>query len=349
MKKHIAIVFLLFFLFAGCEKILLGPEPENTVRNNFNILWKTYDENYALFDARHINWDSLYMVYIAKITDQTTETQLWNISADLIAHLDDGHVCLINKAWNKAAQSSSIIRTRNADDFSLNLVKYKFLENYQTVGAGNITYGFIKNSTLGYIHISTFVSSITGNGIDWAYDIDKAIAALANCSAMIVDVRNNTGGLIVTENIISSAFIDHTITFFYSRCKSGPKHNDFASPRPVSVSPRSGIVPWTKKIAMLTNRFTASGGEYITQVFKNLPNSTQIGDTTLGAFGEITNMAELPNGWTFTYPSTLTTTPDGKSPEGIGIIPDVLIENTKADIETGNDRVVEYAIDYLLQ
>jgi hypothetical protein len=46
---------------------------------------------------RHINWDSLYTVYSTQITGETTEAELWEISAGLIAHLDDGHVCLINK------------------------------------------------------------------------------------------------------------------------------------------------------------------------------------------------------------------------------------------------------------
>ncbi|MHC1774923.1 MAG: S41 family peptidase [Lentimicrobium sp.] len=349
MKRNITLACLLLLLITGCEKALLGPGPENTATGNFNLLWKTLDENYAQFDARHINWDSLYTVYSKQITGETTEAELWDLSAGLIAHLDDGHVCLINKKWNKAAQSSSILRTRTADDFSPELVNSAYLGYHHTVGEGHITYGFVRNTSLGYIYISSFMASGTGDGTAWAYDIGKAIAALSGCSALIVDVRNNPGGLIATENIIGSAFTDHAITFFYSRCKTGPGHQDFGEPRPVTISPRSGIVPWTKQMVMLTNRFTASGGEYMTQLFKNLPNSTQIGDTTLGAFGEITNMAQLPNGWTFCYPCTLTTTPDGNCPEGKGILPDVLTENTKADIDAGNDKVMEYAIEYLLR
>jgi hypothetical protein len=347
MRKHVVTLILPIIIFSSCEKLFIGSEPDNTAKNNFYILWKTYDENYAGFGVRNINWDSLYCEYDARITSMTTEKELWDISAELISKLDDGHVCLINKEWTKAAQSSNIIRNRKADDFSLSLVKSKYLENYQSIGAGNITYGLMKNSNIGYIHISTFQSSGNGNGIDWAYDIDKAISELANCETMVVDVRNNTGGLIITENIISSAFIDHKITFFNSRRKTGPKHDDFGELLPVSVNPRPEIVPFTKRIAFLTNRFTASGGEYMTQVFKNLSYSTQIGDTTMGAFGEITSMSELPNGWTFTYPCTLTTTPDGKCPEGIGIIPDILVENTKVSIDAGNDKMIEYAIGYL--
>jgi carboxyl-terminal processing protease len=346
MRKKIVFILLSIALTA-CEKMFIGNEPENTPVNNFNILWKTFDENYAMFGVRHINWDSLYSVYSSKISDQTSEAELWNISAGLLSNLDDGHVCLLGKGWNKSAQSSKIIQTRNADDFSLELVRTNFIQSSKTVGAGNITYGLIKNENTGYIHISNFRSAGTGNGYDWAYDIDKALSELAACNALIVDVRNNTGGLIVTESIISSAFTDHKIIFFYSRRKTGPAHDNFGELRPVSVEPRSGSRPFTKKIAFLTNRFTASGGEYMTQLFKNLPNSVQIGDTTLGAFGEITNTAELPNGWTFLYPCTLTTLPDGSCLEGVGIVPDILIENTKADIDAKRDNVLNYAINFL--
>ena len=164
---------------------------------------------------------------------------------------------------------------------------------------------------------------------------------------MIVDVRNNGGGLRVTGNIINSAFIDREITYFYQRLKTGPGHNDFGDVRPISISPRSGVQRYTKKIALLTNRFSGSGSEYTAEVFKNLSYSIQIGDTTNGSFGEITQVAQLPNGWVFWYPCSLTTTPDGKSPEGIGIIPDILVENTRADINAGNDKVLSFAINYL--
>jgi C-terminal processing protease CtpA/Prc len=57
----------------------------------------------------------------------------------------------------------------------------------------------------------------------------------------------------------------------------------------------------------------------------------------------------LPNGWTFHYPCRLTTTPEGKCYEGIGIIPDYVVENTKADIDANKDNVMDTAIDILSQ
>jgi C-terminal processing protease CtpA/Prc len=78
-----------------------------------------------------------------------------------------------------------------------------------------------------------------------------------------------------------------------------------------------------------------------------LPYATQIGDTTLGCFGDIVGNHQLPSGWVFWYPIRLTRTPDGFCQEGIGIIPDILVENTKRDIDAGRDNVMQRAINYL--
>lgn len=334
-------------LFLSCERMLIGPKTENTAINNFNILWNTLNQNYPLFTVKHVNWDSLYTVYRGKISENTTKDELWDLTSDLILNLNDAHVTIFNKDFSKVVSASYIMRTRVPNNFSLDLVKSKFLQNEEIIGNGNITYGTIIGKNIGYIYIASFTSSNSGNGYEWAYDIDKAVNNLSHCDALIVDVRNNGGGVIVAERIIISAFIDHSITYLYSRQKTGPGHDDLGEKIPITVVPRNSSTPFTKKIALLTNRFTGSGAEYLTEAFKNLSYATQIGDTTIGAFGEITNTSELPNGWTYRYPCTFTTTPDGRCLEGIGIVPDVLIENTLVDIMTHHDKVLEYAINYL--
>ncbi len=345
MKKQNILILLFALLFAGCEEMLLGPEPINNPKSNFDVLWKTFDENYALFSVKSVNWDSLRTVYGSKINASTTSNELWDIMTGLLSNLNDGHTKLFNEDYSKSFNSSELAK-RTTNDFSLELIKTSKLENVNTVGFGLITYGKIKNNNIGYIHIASF--ALTGsNDLNWAYDIDKALTDLAVCKAIIVDVRNNGGGLRATGDIIASAFIDREITYFYQRTKVGPGHNDLSGKFPISISPREGILSYSKNTVLLTNRFSASGSEYLTEIFKNLSYTTQIGDTTFGAFGDIISIAQLPNGWTFTFPCRLTTTPDGNCYEGKGIVPDHLIENSAADIKSGKDNVINFAIEYL--
>ena len=344
--KYIATIILASVLIIGCEEKLLGPDAENTPQANFEILWKTFDDKYALFTAKHINWDSLHKAYGAMVTPSASEDRLWNACTGLLSDLDDGHVVLLNANCSRI-YSPGKVGQRKMDDFSLDLVKQKYLSGCNVVGDGRITYGRIRNCNEGYIHISSFTATNNGNGIDWAYAIDSAVTDLNDCTGMIVDLRNNGGGLRVTGNIIMSVFIDREITYFYQRLKTGPGHDDFGPVRAITISPRQHSAKYSGKIAVLTNRFSASGSEYAAQIFKNLSNATQIGDTTYGVQGEITADVEMPNGWVFWFPCTMTTTPDGVCHEGIGILPDVLVENSAADISAGRDNILAYAIKYL--
>jgi Peptidase family S41/Tricorn protease C1 domain len=352
MKKNIILAVMASIFLFGCEEKILGPQPENTPKSKFEILWKELDQNYPLFDIKHINWDSLHTAYGSMISANTADSALWNIMGGLISHLDDGHVTLFDKGYSKWINSSEISK-RPMNDFSLSLVESKFVSNWKPAGNGCFTYGKVNSSltgkTIGYIHIASFALSGQDNTANWAFDIDKIMQELQGADAMIIDVRNNSGGASLTGNVIASVFIDREITYFYQQVKTGPGHNDLGSKIPLTISLRKGAPSFLKKIALLTNRFSASASEHFAQVYKNLSYSTQIGDTTFGAFGDVLKTAELPNGWTFRYPCRLTTTPDGYCPEGTGIIPDILVENTKADIDAGRDRVLQYAINYLSQ
>ncbi len=337
---------MIMILLTGCENILLGPGPEDTPEANFDVLWKTIDEKYGLFPVCDVNWDLLYSVYRSQIDENTTSTELWDICCGLLSHLENGHVTLINKSYNNwySADNPS---TDIYKSFSINVVKTMYLDNPSVAGDGYVTYGRIRNSSLGYIHIKSFLG--VAGGRDWIRDLDEVIEDLDQCEGIIVDVRNNGGGFTRNDLYAASLFIDREITYYFSSLKTGPGPNDFGDPIAKIVNPHPGNAGYVKKNAVLTNRFTASGGEAFTLILNNLPYSTQIGDTTMGAIGEVSHVAQLPNGWTLNYPCTLSVLPDGTSPEGIGIAPDIEINNTLEDVNAGRDKVVEYAIECLTQ
>lgn len=341
--KHFLSITLILLLLSGCEKMLLGPEPENTPAGNFDALWKTIDEKYGLFPVFNINWDSLYTVYRGKINESTTDDELWNICCQLLSHLKNGHVEFVNKSFTFEYSPVTFSYERNT--FSIDLVRNKYLTNPAVCGEGYITYGKIKNNNIGYIYIGSFGGAL--NGKVWIKDMDAVIMDLLNCDGIIIDIRNNGGGFARNDLYAASFFIDREITYYYSRQKTGQGHNDFGDPIPKKVFPRTDNLKYLKKNAVLTNRYSVSGAEAFSLVLKNLNYSTQIGDTTLGAIGEVPQVAQLPNGWTLFYPCTLTTLPDGSSPECIGITPDIVINNTLSDINEGTDRVLECAVDYL--
>jgi carboxyl-terminal processing protease len=346
MNKNLPLILLASLLVSGCERMLLGPGPENTAAGNFDVLWKTIDEKYGQFPVKDVNWDSLYTVFRNQITPSTSEDELWKISTQLLAPLNDAHVALFNRGYT-AWYSPWDIDFERSKGFDLGLIKNKFLSNPAVSGEGIITWGTIINTNIGYINLSTFGAA--ANGRSWVYDIDNVLNELSSSDGIILDVRNNGGGFLVNALYVASAFVDSEITYFYSRLKTGPGHSDFGEPVAKKVFPRNTGPLYSGKTVLLTNRFSSSGSEVVAQIFKYVPSSIQIGDTTTGVVGEVTHVAQLPNGWTLNYPCTLTTTPEGNSPEGVGIIPDITIENTKTDVLAGNDKVLDYVIKHILK
>jgi hypothetical protein len=344
MRKIIALYILTAAICCGCEKIILGPGPENKPSDTFEVLWNTLDEKYALFPVKNVNWDSLHSVYANQIDANTTEEELWSICSQLLSHLKDAHITLFNSSYTRSYcpwQADENMKL----GFSIELIKNKFLVNPKTVGEGNITYGKIINTNIGYVYIATFFPS--QNGRDWIQDLDIVLQALHYSDGMIIDIRNNPGGFSRNDLYLASAFIDNEINYFNAWMKNGPGHDDFDGPFARVIVPRNDTLLFTGNKVLLTNRFSSSGSEVVALILKNAASSMQIGDTTTGCFGDVVHVAELPNGWTLNYPCVLYKTPAGESPEGIGVIPDICILNTKSDIEAGNDKVLKSAITSL--
>jgi len=335
------ILLFLCFIQLSCEEFILGPDPENTPANNFDILWGEFDRYYPSFISRNINWDSLYSVYRPQITRNTTEAELWYIICSMLYNFNDFHVALYNSDGSKAFSSSHFYP--NKFEFSLPLVISKYLNNkYKTAGEGNFTYARFPGDTVGYIHIKSF----DGND-NWYEDIDGIIRELSDTKAIILDIRNNSGGYVESSEYIGSVLIDHPVTYCKEITRNGPNHYDFTEPVYRTVEHRSNSPFYTKRIILLTNHVTASTAELFALFLKQLPNSEQIGGFTRGGLVGIRGF-QLVNGWLYFMPIIVGLTIDGENLQDIGVAPDINIVNTEEEVQYMHiDRQLEFTLQYL--
>ncbi|MFZ2489914.1 MAG: S41 family peptidase [Thermoanaerobaculia bacterium] len=162
---------------------------------NFEHVWKTLDKNYAQFGVKNVDWDALYRVYRPKVTPATTDEELWNIILDMMRNLNDNHVCLGDGTRRNCG---GVQDTRKPDDFSLDLVRSKYLKGGATdTLKGSFTYGWLAEG-IGYMHFSHFKA---GPG-PTTQSLDAALAKLAGARAMVVDVRGNPGGSGKTDEFV---------------------------------------------------------------------------------------------------------------------------------------------------
>ena len=172
--------------------------------------------------------------------------------------------------------------------------------------------------------------------------LNEFLDASMDTKGIIIDLRHNGGGDFTYCYAEIGRLIDEKRLAFSSRTKNGPGPDDFTSWTDWYVEPEGEY--FNKPIVLLIDRYTISAGERTVMAFMTLPNVTILGDTTSGAHATLVGK-ELANGWYYSLPIQNTLLPDGKSYEGVGLPPDILMTNEITDVKAGLDRTLEKAID----
>lgn len=337
-NKYLLLIAPLFF--AACEKIILGTDEENNPRNNFEIFWDDFDKHYGLFQARGWNWDSIYTVYSPQVTAQTTDGELWITCTEMIKYLDDGHTGLADPDKRISFSFGSELDEITEEELSLELIDDKYLEYSKSASEViDFYYGKIMNKDIGYIYLGNM-------DYENPSKIDDILQEIGSHKAIIFDIRNNTGGTDEFSERVASFFADGKHLIYTVEERNGPKHDDFGAKIPYYTKVNKNEL-FLKPVIVLTDRITVSAADVFLLHMKSFNHVIQMGDSTAGDFSDISMQRFLPNGWIYQYSIMMYLLPDGTSLDGIGHIPDVYIKNSTSDIETGNDLVIEKAIQYL--
>jgi carboxyl-terminal processing protease len=328
-----AAVIILIGAFIGVANAQQLSEPEK----NFEQLWKTYDRNYALFGPKRIDWDLLYKVYRPRVTPRTTDKELFDVMSSLLGNLNDNHVRLTSP---ERSFQSGILGQLKMEDFSVDLVKEKYLKGHYTELMNNVfQYGWLGDS-IGYFHFRNFSRIEESTAA-----IDQIVKEFKDAKGIIIDVRANGGGDDLVGKLIADRFADRKRLYMKTCIRNGPDHSNFSPWKYWYVEPEGGI-QFTKPVILLTHRFSVSAAENFTLAMRVLPNVTVVGDATSGVFADVYGDA-LPNGWRFSVPFKLFIDQEGFCWEGIGVPANIRQINTKDDIEAKQDKVLELAISLI--
>lgn len=332
---------IILVLLSSCEKESFG-QKTNTPTHNFELLWNEFDQYYGSFEAKGIDWDSLYSVYRPQVSDEMSEAEFYTVITSLLRPLNDHHITVFptNSSlprWSTDLENGLVIPEHFVD---LDVIKKNYLTDFHDANS-SVRYGWLPNK-IGYIQ---FAGYIANNAKIYEKSLNEAFRFFASAEGLVVDIRDIAGGFDPTVQYLAGRFADERRLFMTVRRKNGPNRTDFTAPVEWYVEP-TGKSQFTKPIALLTTNFTQSGGETFTLAMKTLPHVTQIGDKTSGAFSD-NIYRDLYNGWIYSLTIGDYRAADGKSYEGIGLVPDVQVVNTKETIAQGKDVVIEKAIEVL--
>ncbi|MEO0469066.1 MAG: S41 family peptidase [Bacteroidota bacterium] len=352
MKKITTYIIAIFLLgLTACEKTLLGPEEANDPENIFELVWKGFDENYALFSTTDLDWDEVYSRYRPQVTAQTTDDELWELFEKMLVELNDGHTSMIDYTGRRGISAVSGEAQDEADSlFDFQIVMQEYLTDPTIVGLSETSdEGFVYDmiGAVGYVLIPSMDGDATlTNAAAWTEGIDEVIASFGpNPQGIIVDIRGNGGGYDSNSKRLAGAFASERKLAYTVQTKNGPARDAFDEPKEHFVEPIG--TPYTGSVVLLTDRNSVSAAEIFTLLMTQNDNVVLVGDTTFGAFSDASFERFLPNGWVYNLSHQLYLDPNGDFLDGIGMAPDVLIKNTSADIANKRDAVLEKALELL--
>jgi len=320
---------------------------------NFEFLWKTFLDRYPFFELRKVNWRQQFETYRARVTNKTSDDELFEIFCDMLGPLNDGHVELIAKPSGKARKRH--FRPEKTPRFHQEFGKREIKQLFKTTAKTLVDNGFAlpKETEAWMLHYSRseefgYIRILELEGIKKK----KLIAALDQIArdfnelkGFIIDIRDNPGGDDSTVITIINRFCDHKRVAFHRKTKIGPEKDDLTPLKTWYLEPQ-GDIQFTKPIVVLTCDSVFSGGEVFALAIKQLPYVTVIGDHTNGIFSYQLER-KLPNGWEFCLSYQIYLSADLVCYEGIGVPVDIELLNSMADIENGIDPLITAALEVL--
>ena len=222
----------------------------------------------------------------------------------------------VKKMRGKSGSKIKLTITRKGEDKPIDLTLTRAVIKIKSV-----KYDMIDNQ-LGYIRLTQFQEN--------SYkEMSDAVKALVNSGAkgILLDLRNNGGGLLNEAISIASIFlpVNQTVVFTRERDKQEKHYKTEA----VNYSNRD--IP----MVILVNEWSASASEIIAGCMQDYKRAVIVGKSTFGK-GSVQSIIPLPDKSAVRLTTSRYYTPAARSIQGVGIKPDVEVEAGK----------IEYNSDY---
>ena len=175
---------------------------------------------------------------------------------------------------------------------------------------------------IGYIRFTMFQR----NSVD---EFKKALEALEKdkkLQGIIVDVRNNPGGLLDSAVAISDFFLPKGKLIVYTKGRIPESIKKY-------YSLHDPVIPTDIPVVMLVNGGTASAAEILTGALRYNDRAVVVGEKTFGK-GSVQTLYPLDMGYAVKITTAKYYMPNHKCIDGKGIEPDIVVKLSKEDIET---------------
>lgn len=179
----------------------------------------------------------------------------------------------------------------------------------------------LDNGKTGYIRLASFMGSC-------AREMEAAVDELEDkgMKELVLDLRGNPGGDLYQTVQILGLFLPPETVVVTTKGRGGEVQGE-----PLKTPERQRRKREYPMIVLI-DRMSASASELTAGVLKDLKRATIVGETSYGK-GSVQNIISMGGGTALRLTIATYHTPSGRTPHGVGITPDVVIETPEADRE----------------
>jgi carboxyl-terminal processing protease len=166
------------------------------------------------------------------------------------------------------------------------------------------------------LRISTFNDQTYPNLRDGLEEMIEEVGGLENLNGVIIDLRNNAGGLLSEAISVTDAFIEQGE--IVSTRGREPQDGDRFNATPGDMIEGLPMV-------VLVNGGSASASEIVAGAMQDHRRAVIVGTNTFGK-GSVQSVMPLPGNGAMRLTTSLYYTPSGRSIQALGVAPDILVE-----------------------
>jgi hypothetical protein len=281
--------------------------------DSFDVLVDELDRYYSFFDLKKLNWRERAAKYQDAGRRAANDEEFVAAVKPLLAELKDLHVGIeLPGGRHVPTFVSAVDRNFDARAIAAELRGVKQIGRMGFIG--RTAEGF------GYLAIGTLAADAKATA-----EMLAAFDSLLDAKGLIIDLRPNAGGSELVAQQFISRLIDKSLEYASNQFRGGADYDNLVTRGTRQIAPGKGKA-YEGRVVGLIGPGCVSSGEGFALMVAALPKGKLIGQPTRGASGNPQPVL-LPNGVKVTYSTWVPLQLDGEPFEGVGIAPDVRIDD----------------------
>lgn len=307
---------------AGAQAVPAGSRPisSETAAARFESAWTLVDQRYWDLPAAGVDWGAVGERYRALIAEVTSEAELYDLITAMYEEIGDDHSTFV-PPWRVAEIRATygdlpcVAVFGSAGSLRLALARSQAGVDFQTRRSGNVAYGTtsVGGLTVGYVAVADLATGGTAEAVR------EAVAWLerADSEALILDLRGNPGGRLVTmmqvAGVFTRGFLWRTVT-------------NWTLPLPY---PAIGAVATELPLAVLIDGAVNSAAEGLAGALQANGRAFVVGERSAGNVEAVLPFC-LRDGSQAWIATGVLAPLTGPTWEGRGVVPDVAVAADRA-------------------